>query len=374
MSEIRALIALVAAGLAVRQAVLQALRVSIARVTGATQASEVLLLAWVVAATIAVAFVVWLLRTRRPRHLGVAALGALAVLAGLASWNLQQQQVEGAYFTWGFTPLRTGPFPYEPGRVIRENRQGYTFETTVLPDGTRPCGEANGTPTVAFVGDSFMFGSGVPDEGTLCWQLRERLSQAGLAVRGVNLGQPGANLASSIETVQLALTRYQPAVVVISVLPGDDTRPFDLNGQNAARESLWFRVAAAVFEAEPVWLALSLAYEVVPADFWEEASVQHSLARLRDIAAASGTPIVVEVLGTEPTWLLAMYDREVDKLVATTPNVRRVPLVEVLSREADQDPPTVIPGDGHPTAHGNAARAAGLLPVVVELLSATASP
>ena len=173
----------------------------------------------------------------------ISGFALLCVLGGssvLVYANFQEYSKPGNYFDWDFAGERIkGQFPFWP-RDVRlmtcrvedpknpctpgeckvdqlletpcvnesmdlafrwENRFGYVMKAHVNPDGTRRCSmkeeDNNGEQKVVFIGDSFAYGVGLKDEGTLCWKVREKMQESRPNdFQFINMGQPGANIFS----------------------------------------------------------------------------------------------------------------------------------------------------------------------------------
>jgi hypothetical protein len=294
-----------------------------------------------------------------------ATAAALLVLAaGRAVW------VERAYFVSDFVSERkVGTFPWPGGSVQEEDRGDWHMVAHTLPDGTRACGSGPDGPVVLFAGDSFMYGSGLKDEETLCWQLREQLGAAGLTVRAINLGQSGATLQSNVDTVAYGIETFHPNLVVLSTLAHDDERAFDLNSQREVSQTWWFRVGAVVLEPWSLWEALILIFETTPPDFFSELVAVHHLDRLGELSAATGTPVLVELVHRTPSVMQSPLARYA--VLIAEADARHEGLVSLGFApipEGDPSNPNFIPGDGHTTGLGNRARAERLLPMVMERL------
>jgi len=123
--------------------------------------------------------------------------------------------------------LRVGddglPSPRLRGGPVEDTRLGVFY--TVDPDGFRtppgPPEAPDGSPLVAFVGDSFVFGICVEDGDTLPLQVKDELGARGTRVRVVNWGVPGANTHQQAEVVGRRLPAERPDVLVLVVIEND---------------------------------------------------------------------------------------------------------------------------------------------------------
>lgn len=205
---------------------------------------------------------------------------------------------------------------------------------------------APGAYRVALVGDSYVFGSGVPLEGTLAVQLAGALAARDPArkVEVLNLGVPGANLASDVDLALAAAGRLAPDAVVLCLVVPNDLSRWDVQERyrQASRPGP-FALASWLLGGDGAafaWDLLFLEREVTPA------GLAHLRRQLDRLAVLRGR--------TSPRLLFFGYstdDAEVDAVVheRTGAVVVRPP----ATRAED-----FIPGDGHPTAAGNRAFAA----------------
>lgn len=296
-------------------------------------------------------------------------LAALLAVAGL--WVVRAE-AEIARPRRDPVRFERGRWPHEAGAVVEVARAGQGAPTTILPDGTRPCGpQPEAGPTVVLVGDSFVFGLGVSDPDTLCWRLREVAAADGTPIRAVNLGQPGAGLTTYARAVRYAVDTFDPDVIVLSVLPYDDTRVLDVNDLSELYRSDRFRRGAALLGPEVALNAGATFLEVFPNDFYLETVLP---GLLDEVARAAGdTPLVVEALqalllpGTE--FVSYRIERIVEAFAARHPHVTLVPIFHAPAVLDGQ--PLIVPGDGHPGPYGNQLRAEKAWPVVAATLGGT---
>jgi hypothetical protein len=278
----------------------------------------------------------------------VAALALLAGWYGLTTWN------RAHIFSSGWTSDRVvGQFPYAGGARIEEPvGRGWRTVADILPDGTRDCGSGGTGPTVLLVGDSFVFGKGLPDEDTLCWQLREAMDAAGRPARWINVGQSGASLRSVIDTFAWGLGVWKPDLIIATVLPGDDVRPFDLNDERAVMQNVAFQWVASALEPHTTYLAMSLMFEVFPPEFYTIAASHALMEAFLEAVTAAERPVLVTRIGCDSPTNSAMYDRQIADMDARSPWIDAAPSFDLTAL-----PPTdvwVIPDDGHTTRAGNA--------------------
>ncbi|HEX9051130.1 MAG TPA: SGNH/GDSL hydrolase family protein [Anaeromyxobacter sp.] len=232
--------------------------------------------------------------------------------------------------------------PLRPRIVYELNRLGFRG-----PDFA--AAKPEGALRVALVGDSFVYGSGVELDGTLSSRLAAELRRraGGARAEVLNLGVPGDNLASHVDLALAAAERLAPdAIVICLTLPNDLSR-WDV--QDAWRE----RSRPGAFAAARFLLGDGAAQAAWDLALLERRTTAEGLAHLRRQIAR----------------LAALRDRQGLRVLffRYTP---LEPAADAALREAwpgaaivgppDFDPSDFIPGDGHPTAAGNARFAAAL--------------
>ncbi len=178
----------------------------------------------------------WLLRpeagwTGRQRRwlLGLAlAAPSMALLVGsLGCKPLAQMGILAPYL---HTP--TGRPGFAPNHCYRE-RRGQAAAVTLCTDrdGGRPTATAGQGPaeTWLLLGDSFVFGSGVPDDQTLAQQVARGLAERtpNRTWRVVNAGFPGLSFGSYVKMLQSRLPAEKPSTVVVGFNAGNDLDPAD---------------------------------------------------------------------------------------------------------------------------------------------------
>jgi lysophospholipase L1-like esterase len=296
--------------------------------------------------------------------------GLVAAVALAARGASIQRSLEVPF---GAAERPAGRFPFEPGRVLEEDRAGFRMVAHTEADGTRRCGAPAppGASVVVLVGDSYVYGVGLPDEDTLCAHLAERLAASGPPVRVVNLGQPGASLHSYPATVAYAVETFHPDLLVLTLLPANDMRAYDVNDERDLRRHPLFAAAAAVWGLEDAWTAWSVSSEVLVPMPWGRWSIGWGLGGIA--AASGGVPLVAEVFqfAEEPGFIYEAY-RELFVQAADDGRASHGAEMELFeprfwprdARSPDGGAPLFIPGDGHPTGAGNAARAEHLAPQI----------
>lgn len=321
---------------------------------------------WLVAALVVGSAAVALDRAARPwaRAIGLA-LGIAVV-----GWGAQQRY--DAYmagpFVWTYTPDRQlGRFPSEPGPTTTRV-PGRDAPALILPDGSRECFSPEGDRVVAFVGDSFTFGKGVPDEATTCALVAEQLGPTYPGWRFINLGQPGANGFSVVDTARFAVEAHGAEVLLVELLLHDDARAIDVNTFRRLVRAPWYRLLASVFEHEVLLDFLMLLPEAFDADFYTSWVSRDFLERAVALHDASGVPMVL-MINTPPD-----FDGEPGRLgelaralAASRPAFSVVDTGPVIPPDGDF---AVIPGDGHPTPGANLVRAAWMAEHIAQAIEA----
>ncbi len=160
------------------------------------------------------------MRTRRILgRLGLAAIACLipATLADL--W------LRGKVGACGVTPFATStvdglPHLLFPGRtttykgaVVRINASGFRGEELVTP--------APGQPRIVLIGDSFTFGNGCPEDGTLAVALAAELAARGKAAQVLNCGIPGYNADNVAALLRARVLPLAPAEVIWVMVAND---------------------------------------------------------------------------------------------------------------------------------------------------------
>jgi hypothetical protein len=212
--------------------------------------------------------------------------------------------------------------------------------------------KAEGTLRIALIGDSFVFGSGVPIEGTLAQSLsREiRRDHPGQQTEVINLGVPGHNLASHVDLYAAAVERLSPDVVVLCLtVPGDLSR-WDVQDElrDAARPSVFAlgRLLLGGAGARVLWSVLLLENDYTPAGI---AHLERQMERLAALRRGGGPRLYIFPYAT-----LDPKAREILR------RVRDASILQPIVWKAED----LIVGDGHPTAAGNTKLAATLATVL----------
>ncbi len=89
---------------------------------------------------------------------------------------------------------------------------------------------------IVAIGDSFTYGWGVNLEDTWCKRLEKNLRDQGLDVEVVNMGKPAAGPCEYASIAELAIPVFQPDLVIVCILNGDDLQQSSwLSGMRAVR-------------------------------------------------------------------------------------------------------------------------------------------
>lgn len=333
-----------------------------------TEPAGILLLVPTVAAASALLFLALGLLRRDPPRLRALTLALAAVpLAGLLAAHVQAAHVEVQRLPSDPPRRELGHFPYAGDADVPITREDDGPTTHTLPDGSRTCGPTAGTRTLAFVGDSFVFGQAVPDEDTLCWLVREALGAEAADWRLVNLGQKGANLRSVVEAARFARDVHHADVLVVSTLAADDTRPFDLNSVDQVSRLKWFRAVAHLSDPRVLLDLVQLLPEAAPPDFYTRLVTNRLLDELIDAVATPETPLVLELIG--PMDSLGRLRPLVAPTLARAAAHPDVAFVEPADFQPVPPEGWLIPGDGHPNRAGHLARTERLLPLIREAMA-----
>lgn len=201
---------------------------------------------------------------------------------------------------------------------------------------------AGGALRVAVVGESFVFGSGVDEEGTLPRQLdgalRERFARARFEV--LNLGMPGNHLRSHLAMLRIAETELGAGAGVLCLTLPDDLSAWDGHEERVARQ----RITSFSFTsyllghsaATTLWKDREVARELSPGAIAFLQSEVERFAATR--SGGTGMPLVVFAYSFE--------DPRVSELLRRIPNAVLIPPVRPADGYFSAE-------DGQPTALGN---------------------
>lgn len=202
---------------------------------------------------------------------------------------------------------------------------------------------AEGAVRVAIIGDSFVFGSGVEQDGTISHQLDARLRERfpGAPIEVVNLGVPGNNLLSHLAMIRVAEQRLGASVIVLCLTLPNDLSAWDGQEERAAHERVGgFSLASFLLgysTAITLWGDRNLPRSVTPEGV---AFFQDEMARFAATRLAGAHPIVTFTYGFE--------DPRFTSALSAVPG-----LVVTPGTRWPED--LFIKNDGHPTARGNEA-------------------
>jgi hypothetical protein len=235
--------------------------------------------------------------------------------------------------------------PFAVAEETRENRPRITYRTNAL--GFREPGwsldKPEGAYRVALFGDSFVYGIGVEVEGTLSAALTTELARKsqGRRVEVVNLGIPGANLATYVDAYAAAERLGADAAVVCLVLPNDLSRWDVLAARRAAQRVGAYSFARFLFgnAAGALWDLARLERADTAAGL---AHLDREMTRLTELRAGEAHRPALVVFSYRE--LAAPIRARLDAVASAGARVLQA---------AETAPEDFLPGDGHPTAAGN---------------------
>lgn len=282
-----------------------------------------------------------LLRRRGALPRCAAAAVAVAYVAGGYFWSLAPEDLHY------FGPLST----YPPDSTITETLAGQQpVSYGVNRFGFRvpefAAAKADDAIRVALIGDSFVFGIGVGDDGTLhrhlTGELQRRWPERVFEV--VNLGIPGNNLASHVTMYAVAVEKLDPDAVILALTFANDLSRWD--EQDARRDArrpspfsfMRFLVGDA---AESIWALLFLERSTTTAGL---AHLDREMRRLAVLQKAAPLPPLLVLFGFHP-WGAPIAEQ-----------LARVDALLIADRVTRAE--EFIPADGHPTSIGNQRSAA----------------
>lgn len=164
-------------------------------------------------------------RVRRPivRLLARLALAAVATL--LAA------KLGDAALGWVRDTPRRHLLRLTPNTSVHHRSAEYDYEYRTNAYGFRgpdlPLAKPDGTRRIVVVGDSFVAGSGVPEEDLLTTRLQELLNPSGGASAApryevVNVGRPGTSTVRELDLYEDVGRKFEPDVVVLCYYLGND--------------------------------------------------------------------------------------------------------------------------------------------------------
>jgi hypothetical protein len=257
-----------------------------------------------------------------------------------------------------------------PPAHVTTNRLGFR-DRDVAPT------PASGVVRVAVVGDSFVYGLGIPEaEGLVTRQLERALGAAapGTSFEVLSVAQPAWGYFTFFEVARRVLRELRPRVIVLGSRGAPDWDLLDFQQQAGVVGPHVFAVLHALGAAEDLKLA--------SARYWGEISSDDAAfaraagaARLRQLAAdlladaeRRGCDVVVWEYYQPFAFLRDFEGRPRFHLAGWPAGFDR--RVEGWGR----DPRLAIPDDGHPTPAANTLVAEALAPVVLRLVGQAPTP
>jgi hypothetical protein len=292
------------------------------------------------------------------------AIGLLALSVG--AWQRHQEATRGPLGRMRPPVRQIGVFPYAEGPrpTPAADRQAVAH---ILSDGTRDCGSPAGERVVAFVGDSFTFGKGVPDDGTTCWKVAAALGSHHPGWRFVNLGQSGANAHSVLDTARFAIDAHGADVLLVELLVFDDARAVDVNGHAHLARNPAFQLIASLVGFGVAMDGAMLLPEVFDADFYSPWAMDDAVQRLVALHEETGVPMVLQVnTGPSAHGYAGRLWETADTEASRRPAMWSVPRGPIMPPDGDS---VIIVGDGHPTPGANTVRARRMAPVIAEAMA-----
>lgn len=257
--------------------------------------------------------------------------------------------------------------PHRPPALVTTNDQGFR-------DTQWSTAPARGARRIAVVGDSYVYGKGVPDEAGLIDRLLEaRLNQLddNAPWEVLNLGYPGHGFLSNLDLARLAIEQLGPRAVVIGCLGMADWDIFEVQEQYRAFGPIGFGALTAMGVTEDLWNASLMHSMGLPQRRdGVEAFIGFLLIeqRMRSLLDAAETRHVDVVIWEyyEP---FSFYQRFKDH-----PNLHVTGWPSGFERSWNgwgSDPRLAIPVDRHPTAAANSIIAEHLAPQLVSLVNSS---
>jgi len=314
---------------------------------------------------------------RGPKAVVAAAVLTLVVLFAVAEIGLRLSPLESRAFALNelSVPSLIGDsYPDQSGTVEIGGDDGeapHRYAFTTNAQGFRgpevAWDKPEGTFRILAVGDSYTWGDGVGDGDVWLRKLERDLDACG-PVEVINAGIVGRNTVGEADYLRDKGARLKPDLILVGAEPGDAMDILELDRD-------WDNRAAVQAGSRPTWLLRLTAGSRVwrlyfggriarisrgvdrPTDAegaW--ARVRESLIRMKELATAAGSELIV--FGIAPTpddaWSMERLTREVEAAGLGDTWFEAAPRVD----EQGEGPGWwQIPGDGHYTAEGNAALA-----------------
>ncbi|HYD49227.1 MAG TPA: SGNH/GDSL hydrolase family protein [Terriglobales bacterium] len=231
----------------------------------------------------------------------------------------------------------TDNYPQRPAISYRNNSLGFRW-----PEITEA--KPAGVLRLTLIGDSYVYGVGVRRRGTLSAQLTNELARRWprQSFEVLNLGLPGNNLASHVELAGIAAVRLEPDVMILALtLPNDLSRWDEQDARRDARRPSLLSLGQFLLGngAHSLLVSARLEESVTPAGI---ELFSRQLTRLEHLRPA---PLVAAFAFFH--WPPAIRQRLEHSSLLVVP-------------DRTTSPADFIPGDGHPTADGNARSAAAI--------------
>lgn len=314
----------------------------------------------------------------RPRRLLFALLPLLVLIVGAESLARRLEPRAGP--TPMMVPHPTRIWGLSPGQYRME---GVTVEMDA--DGMRVVPPSHALRRVLTVGDSSIFGHGLPDEGTLHLQLARALSTRGVEAEVLCGGVPGYSTEQTLKLMEEWGWAKAPSLVILGGMWSDAQaeqfidrvwlahlasprgRLEGLVAKSAVYRSVRRRLKPELPEALPVgWVREPTPQRhprVSPEDYAENLERLAAEARSRDVGLAVLTPCHRQRLRGTP----APWDRyaQAMRAFATTHSLPYVDACEVM-RESGLTPDELFLDALHPTAEANRRYAEALSSALVQ--------
>jgi hypothetical protein len=265
----------------------------------------------------------------------------LALLLAALGWygTLRESQYHDFHGVWTQSPSQswTDHRPSLPHITYRLDSEGFRGAGFALA-------KAPGRVRVALVGDSFIFGLGVEEDQTLKARLDEELARRGLGdrIEVLNLGIPGANLATHVRMYTIAHAELAADVIVMGVFEDNDLTEWDIQDEidGLARPSL-FSLGVFLFQQRPA-IVLATALAQIRGGTSALAAFDHLATGLEAVRARDGAPpLVILDYFTHRPEVRDRFTRMANTAFIAT------------AVHGEKSPEHHIPGDGHPSVGGN---------------------
>lgn len=306
------------------------------------------------------------LRQRPGWSLGLA-VGGVVVLSMVAA--NYARQLNGFYWHERMVGDSRGVYPQPADTEVRFSRCGETGIARINSDGYRVCEPADrpqtGEEVVTLVGDSFVFGLATPDDGSLCWALREDFDEiAPGRFEFRNLGQPGANLRSYERMFRFAHREFGTDRFIVGLLVPNDSMLHDVNEVRRSKEVLSFRVLAAMLEPYTVLAAAQMWDRVGRSEFFSYLSFTHGIRQLGKTADELGVPTLIFMYDSLEGYQarergLAPFVERVEEVAAARDQVEFAGVLSITENVQQY-----MLCDGHPNSAGNHRHAEQLQPAI----------